>query len=197
MTCTLETQNVLVENDEAESGRPWKRPVPPRPPRRAKRNANSQTETKTVTPTSRLATEKSHSRERTPERSTEKLHCTKTPPTTHHNERPLATIYQNETQVHDNDRIHATTHQRERTLATTHHSDRQHTTTNHPNNHSDLPLQLNVSLAPVSRPPPPPPAASRHCKHCTMSQQNFQPPERLDKASNTEKSCSGNKPSSA
>ena len=60
----------------------------------------------------------------------------------------------------------------------------------------DQALQLTVSMAPVSS------ArhhsshgtshANRHCKHCTMSQHNCQAPERIDKASNTEKSC-GNK----
>ncbi len=54
------------------------------------------------------------------------------------------------------------------------------------------PLQLNVSMAPLSvgssRPAPAPSGTGRHCKHCTMSHHNFLAPERIDKASNTEKS---------
>jgi hypothetical protein len=59
------------------------------------------------------------------------------------------------------------------------------------------PLQLNVALAPVSgRPQSAGPAFggnSRLCKHCSVSQHNFTAPERIDKASNTEKSSSQNK----
>ena len=59
------------------------------------------------------------------------------------------------------------------------------------------PLQLNVTLAPVlSRPQSAGPAgggSSRQCKHCSVSQHNFLAPERIDKASNTEKSSSHNK----
>ena len=63
-------------------------------------------------------------------------------------------------------------------------------------NNTDQPLQLTVSMAPVSssrhHPSHGTSHGNRHCKHCTMSQHNFQAPERIDKASNTEKSC-GNK----
>jgi hypothetical protein len=121
---------VLVESDVRAPGRACSRPLPPRPPRRAKRNANSQTDTK--------------------------VNGFPPPPET----------------------------TRSPEVAANHVAA----------NHVDPSLPLSVALAPVSRPAAASTSASgsgRHCRHCTMSQQNF--PERLDKASNTDKSCGKSK----